>query len=161
MKKVIVMIAGFLFFAPSAFAAGYGDAGCGLGSMVFGDAPGPVQIFAATTNGTSYSQGFGITSGTSNCDASGVILAERADDVFVVQNFDSLAKEMATGEGEHLTTLAGLLGCSADKNTEFASFTQQNYEAIFVSDQTTSAEMLSAVKREISSHPEFSSSCVN
>ncbi len=53
--------------ALSAHAAPYGEAGCGLGSMIFGDSPGFVQVLAATTNGCSGSQTFGITTGTSNC----------------------------------------------------------------------------------------------
>src|SRR5205823_3826374 len=40
----------------------YGLAGCGLGSMLFGDQKGMIQILAATTNGTFGSQTFGITS---------------------------------------------------------------------------------------------------
>ena len=35
-----------------------------------------MQVLAATTNGTSYSQVFGITSGTSNCTTDGVALNE-------------------------------------------------------------------------------------
>src|SRR6266571_3742686 len=42
----------------------YGAAGCGLGSMVFGNQPGGVQVLAATTNATGI-QTFGITTGTS------------------------------------------------------------------------------------------------
>jgi len=44
---------------------GYGMAGCGIGSIVFADKPGMIQIIAATLNGTAGSQTFGITSGTS------------------------------------------------------------------------------------------------
>lgn len=150
-----------MLLSSSAFAAGYGDAGCGLGSMIFGDTPGPVQILAATTNATSYSQAFGITTGTSNCDASGIVLAEREQEMFVTKTYTSLAKEMAAGEGEHLRTLAGLLGCPSDEATQFASFTQQNYETIFASDETTPAEMLSTVKEEMSKDPVLSASCNN
>ncbi len=57
----------YLASSPQASAAPYGTAGCGLGSIVIGSKPGMMQIFAATTNGTSASQSFGITSGTSNC----------------------------------------------------------------------------------------------
>src|SRR5690348_10000976 len=47
--------------------AGYGVAGCGFGSMLFGKQPGFIQVLAATTNGTFGSQTFGISTGTSNC----------------------------------------------------------------------------------------------
>ena len=45
----------------------YGTAGCGLGSMIFGDQKGAIQILAATTNSIFGTQTFGITTGTSNC----------------------------------------------------------------------------------------------
>src|SRR5690349_9857353 len=44
----------------------YGDAGCGLGALAFGDQQGPIQIVAATLNATGV-QTFAITTGTSNC----------------------------------------------------------------------------------------------
>ncbi len=74
MKSLIVVLA-TLGFAAAANAAGagalkgngtYGVAGCGLGSMVFGNQEGGIQVIAATLNGTGI-QTFGITSGTSNC----------------------------------------------------------------------------------------------
>src|SRR4051812_6327755 len=47
---------------------GYGLAGCGLGSVVFGPKPGMVQVAAATTNNYIVPQTFAISSATSNCD---------------------------------------------------------------------------------------------
>ena len=130
--------------------------------MLFGDTPGKfAQVLAFTTNGTSASQAFGISSGTSNCDASGIILAEREPEVFVAQNFTSIAKEIAAGEGEHLYTLSGVLGCPVDKRAHFVSFTQRNFETIYASDETTPIEMLSAVKVGISGDSVLSASCRN
>src|SRR5262245_5106900 len=114
MKRYILAIVGtFLFFSSaSAFAAaGYGEAGCGLGSLIFGTQKGPVQILAATTNGTVNNQSFAITSGTSNCDAKGWDFSKLEQEQFVANNFSGLAKEMASGEGEQLKALSGLLGC--------------------------------------------------
>src|SRR5580658_9609667 len=89
-KRLALIIGGVLLLSTSAMADGtaapaaapapaaasggakYGTAGCGLGSIVFGNKAGIVQIFAATTNGTFATQTFGITTGTSNCsDTSG------------------------------------------------------------------------------------------
>ena len=151
---------GSLFFASSALAAGYGDAGCGLGSMFIGDGPGFAQVFAVTTNGTSGSQSFGISSGTSNCDAStGLVLAGKEQEVFVAHNFDTLTREMAAGTGEALTTFSGLLGCPLDKEREFGTFTQKNYQAIFTSNTTNSIGMLNATKEKLSEDPALSLSC--
>jgi len=159
MKKYLLAIVGTLLFSSSALAAGYGDAGCGLGSLLFGDQSGPVQILAATTNGTSINQAFGITSGTSNCDAKGIVLAEQKQESFAANNFSGLAKEMATGDGEQLTALAGLLGCPMVQQTRFNTVTQKNYAAIFASDTTTPSEMLTAVKTVMSSDAALSAAC--
>ena len=66
MKKISIISVVIALGAPTAaLAAPYGMAGCGLGSMLFGD--GGLQTSAATTNGIVANQSFGITSGTSNC----------------------------------------------------------------------------------------------
>ena len=161
MRKLFFALVGSLFISSSALAAGYGEGGCGLGSLIFGDTPGFVQAFAATTNGTLANQAFGITSGTSNCDASGIVLAQKEQEIFVQQNFDSLTKEMAVGEGEGLYTLAGMLGCPADSASEFGSYTQRNYETIFASNNTTPDEVLATVKAGISKDPVLYAACIN
>ena len=161
MKRYILAIVGTILFSSSAFAAGYGDAGCGLGSLIFGNTPGPVQIFAATTNVLAYNQAFGITSGTSNCDAKGFDNAKLEQERFVSNNFSGLAKEMAAGKGEQLATLAGLLGCPTEKQVQFDTVAQQNYATILATDATTPADMLTAVKAVMSSDAELSAACVN
>jgi hypothetical protein len=158
MKKYLLAIVGTLMFSTSALAAGYGDAGCGLGSLIFGNQSGPVQILAATTNGTGM-QSFGITTGTSNCDAKGIVLAEQQQKSFAANNFSGLAKEMASGSGEQLTAFAGLLGCPMVQQTRFNTVTQKNYGAIFASDTTTPSEMLTAVKTVMSGDAELSAAC--
>src|ERR1700691_5435873 len=121
MKKYILAIVGTILFfsSASAFAASYGEAGCGLGSLIFGTQKGGVQILAATTNGTVNNQSFAITSGTSNCDAQGYDTSKLEQEQFVANNLSGLAKEMASGEGEQLTTLAGLLGCPMTQQPRF------------------------------------------
>ena len=87
----------------------YGDAGCGLGSILFGDSQGLGQAFAATTNSTFYSQTFGITSGTSNCiDVAPGYATARS---FSETNRVALSKEIARGRGESVATLSTLGGC--------------------------------------------------
>jgi len=163
MKKYILTLGVTLLFTSPVFAAGYGDAGCGLGSLIFGSTPGPVQILAATTNNPYIPlQASAITSGTSNCDKESSLQAANEQNQlrFVNANFPSLVKEMATGKGEQLTTLAGMLGCSAAA-PEFGRYTQDHYEAIFASAHTTSSEMLVAVKDGITKNPMLAASCSN
>ncbi len=68
---------------------------------------------------------------------------------------------MAVGEGEHLDTLAGLLGCPAVKGPQFASYAQENYRAIFASEGTTANEMLNAVKIGMAKNPELAAVCIH
>jgi hypothetical protein len=161
MKKYLLALGMTLLLTSPAFSAGYGDAGCGLGSLVFGKTPGAVQILAATTNGTSQNQSFAITSGTSNCDKESALVVSEANQLrFADTNFASLAKESAAGQGEQLAALAGLMGCSAAA-PEFARFTQRHYEAIFATDHTTPSEMLGAIKDGLTQDPVLAASCNN
>ena len=147
------------FSGSSASAAGYGDAGCGLGSIVFGNEQGGVQVLAATTNGTFGTQTFGITTGTSNCNPAGLVKLEKEREEFAMKNYSTLVKEMAMGEGENLDTLASLYGCSEDSHADFGSLVQENFGDIVKSDSTTSQEMLSSLNSEMSGHTVLSQSC--
>ena len=163
MRKVPLLVAVLfsLGLASSALAAGYGAAGCGLGGMLIKDNNTILaQLGATLLNGTGI-QTFAITSGTSGCGESGLVLAESEQEVFVEKNYFNLAKDMATGEGEDLTALAGLLGCSGESVATFSSFTQSNYSSIFISEETTPLEMLGLLKGELAGHPELSTSCLN
>ena len=161
MKKLVMvgaLVLSLVSFSGSAFAAGYGDAGCGLGSIVFGNEQGGVQVIAATLNGTGV-QTFGITTGTSNCNPAGLVKLEKEREEFAQKNYSTLVKEMSMGEGENLDTLAGLYGCSQESHADFGSLVQENFGAIVKSDSTTSQEMLSSLKSEISGHAVLSKSC--
>lgn len=164
MKKLFMVGAAILSlvsFTGSAMAAtGYADAGCGLGSIVFGNEKGAVQVLAATTNGTSGSQTFGITTGTSNCDPGGLVKLEKEREIFAEKNYSTIVKEMAMGEGENLETLAGMYGCSQDSINDFGSLAQDNFGDIVKSEQTSSKEMLSALEAEMAGHKVLSKSCV-
>ncbi len=163
MKKVPLLVVMFvaLVFSGSAFAAGYGAAGCGFGSMVIPENKILHQVGAWFLNSISGNQTFGITSGTSNCGGSGLVLAEKEQEVYVENNFQTLAKEMAAGEGEDLRTLAGMLGCSPAQIEGFGSFTQENYESIFSQAGTTPTEMLGALKARLSEDEAMATSCTN
>lgn len=138
----------------------YGMAGCGLGSALFGaDNTKMMQILAATTNGTVGSQTFGITSGTLNCVEGGVVKAEREQAAFVEVNFQDLKRNMAAGGGEFLTSFATLLGCDDTAKPGFAKMTQERYEAIVPSTETSPMQMLSTVKSQIKATPTLAQAC--
>ncbi len=143
MKKLLAgsLVAGMLF-AGSAFAAPYGDAGCGLGSLIFKDDPGVVQILAATTNGTSGNQTFGMTTGTLNCDNALQVSQNDQLNQFVAHNMDSLARDIAQGQGETLDTFAELLQIPADQRAEFGQKLQSNFAQVFTSEQVVMANVI-------------------
>jgi hypothetical protein len=118
----------------------YGAAGCGLGSVIFGRQEGIVQVFAATTNGTSQSQMFGITSGTSNC-ATGD--GEETAKVFIEGNREALAKDIARGSGETVVSLASLVGCN-DATAVGASL-QKNFSTIFPNESVSTEQVSDSI----------------
>ncbi len=109
----------------SASGQGYGMAGCGLGSVVFGDKPGYIQVFAATTNGASGNQTFGISSGSLNCGESG---KSAQTEQFIQLNQVAIENDMARGQGETVQALSQILNC---QNNNFAQSMKSNYQQAF------------------------------
>jgi len=137
MRKVLALAA--VLLATSAVAADkstesalrgsgtYGAAGCGLGSMAFGNTPGMIQVLAATTNGFFGTQTFGITTGTSNCGKGA--MAMNGTKVFIEGNKEALAKDAARGSGETLVTLSYIAQCK--DTAQVSAALQKNYSSLF------------------------------
>ncbi|MDZ4185587.1 MAG: DUF3015 family protein [Desulfuromonadales bacterium] len=144
MKKLLVttcLTVVAVAMASTSFAASYGAAGCGLGSVLFKDQPGPIQVVAATTNGISGNQTFGITSGTLNCGAP-LYASNNQINNFVAENMDTLARDIAQGQGATLTAFAELLQIPAAEQGEFANKLQANFDKVFTSDQVVMADVI-------------------
>lgn len=144
MKKIILAIS---FLSTVSFA---GDAGCGLGSMIISKNSKLLQLFALTTNGSSFSQAFGITSGTSNCSASSIVMNDKQIEYFAESNQIDLTREMAQGQGEKLNTLAALYGCT-DK-TAFAKLTQGSFSQIVTHENIPAHEMVKNLTHAVTSN---------
>ena len=127
----LITLFSFSTFVTSANAKskGYGMAGCGLGSIVMG--PNGMQISAATTNNTSASQAFGISSGTSNCMTSEEMALLRTQQEYIAINLGSVSKDMARGNGDSLYGLAETLGCNAKIFPSVAKQLKRGYSQIF------------------------------
>ena len=147
-----------ILVSPAAMAADYGMAGCGLGSMLIKD-DGIVQIFAATTNGTSYSQTFGITIGTSNCVSDGVVMADKEQEAFTELNLDNLQRDMAAGQGEYLAAFVTLLGCSEAVRPTIYNFAQASYPITFPTENTTPMQALYGFKVMASQDHQLAAGC--
>ena len=144
MKRIglIVLLCGF---AWQAFATG--DAGCGLGSLIISKNSKGLQLLAGTTNASFGSQTFGITSGTSNCSSSGIVMNDKQIEYFVEVNQEDLKREMAQGRGQKLSTLAALHGCSSDAAVEaFGAKAQRSYEQIVPSASTSAVDLVQNMK---------------
>jgi hypothetical protein len=131
--------------------------GCGLGKELWANANNQksvgVQVLAATTNGTSGTQTFGISSGTSGCTNNGTLLSEYKITVFASANFDNLSQDMARGNGEHLASFAELLNIPQENRGDFYALAQTQYRAMMQSDENTPAAMLASLDSGMSSHP--------
>jgi len=140
---VIVALVGLV---SAAGAVPRNNVGCGLGSMVFEGQNGLAsQTAAATTNGIFGNQTFGITSGTLECEQFQTFTMNEKVNVFVAENMDSLAKDIARGEGEYLDTMAGLMGMDPDARPGFYALLQSNFSRIYTSPAVTPAEVLSNI----------------
>lgn len=132
--RILISAALALGFSSNLWA--YGDAGCGLGSLVMTKNTIVSQILAMTTNGTSWSQTLGITSGTSGCKRSGIVMNDQAQTHFVAANFQTLKEDMAKGAGESVVGLGALMGCPQSHLATFGSFMQSHYDSIVPTDAT-------------------------
>ena len=162
MMKRLAMVSAAVIFASFQAAAAMAmnsdnGPGCGLGKLAWADyknqkSIGP-QVLMATTNGTFGSTTFGISSGTSGCTNDGVIFAEHKTSVFAAINFENLSQEMAQGHGEHLTSLATLMGVPAEHQPEFFALTQEKYTLLVKNGETSPAAMLKALNEAMAGHP--------
>jgi hypothetical protein len=132
--------------------------GCGLGYMLFQGQRGLLpQVLAATTNGTFGNQTFGMTTGTSGCSQDGIVSREHETAVYAQATIENLSQEMAQGQGEHLASLATLLGVPSELHAAFFQVTQANYATLFPTEQTDAGAMLTALKAVLSADPVLAS----
>lgn len=119
-------------------SAAYGMAGCGLGSVLFGETESRGgQVLASTTNGIYGNGTFAMSSGTSNCvpDNSETTAQMRKNmEMFVAANKESLANDIAKSNGETITAISNIMGCK-DSNYLGAKL-QSRYETIFAAEET-------------------------
>ncbi|MCY1262698.1 hypothetical protein D9M68_123390 [compost metagenome] len=125
-----------------AHAAQAGGNGCGWGNMVFEGQRGLFpHLLATTTNGTSGNATFGLTSGTNGCN-SDAVLGYGGRSIFAMNGMlDSIAEDMAKGQGEALDAYATLLGVEAGDRAHFAQVTRQHFGDIFASKDATGEEV--------------------
>ncbi len=156
-NKKILAVALVGLIPTGVMAAGENNTGtCGWGAKLFdgqrGIAP---QVLAATTNGTSGNQTFGISSGTSGCTQDGVVKSNWKTAMFIDGNKDKLARDMSTGNGEALESLAKLIGIQDQHKAAFFKATKDNFAQIFASDNSTTGQVLASLKQVLATDSEL------
>ena len=123
MKK-LTLVAVMTFMVGSASAA-HGPAGCGLGSYLFAGKEGLIfNVLAATVNGTGM-QTFAMSTGTLGCEDAKD--AKVSGPVFIQNNREKLANDVARGQGETLDAYLKLIG--AEKANK--AVLKQNFAKLF------------------------------
>lgn len=131
--------------------------GCGLGKLAWQNYPNQktigAQTMEATTNGSFGTQTFGISSGTSGCTNDGKFWAEEKVNAFASLNFDNLAQDMAQGRGEHLASLATLMGVPASQQPAFFAMTQEKYASLMAAGEASPVALVKALNDAVATHP--------
>jgi hypothetical protein len=110
------------------------------------------QACAATTNSLLGNQTFGITSGTLDCAKPASFTSNERLNEFVGDNMANLAKDMAQGQGEYLSTLAVLMDVPVEQRPTLYALLQANFSRIYTSDSVTQIDVLNNIQTVMSAH---------
>lgn len=168
-KLSMVVVIGLAMVAQGGIvlAAGTPDTGpgCGLGKLAWQNYPHAktkgAQILMATTNGSFGTQTFGISTGTMGCTDDGRWWAEQKATMFAELNTDALAQEMAQGRGEHLASMATLLGVPPPQHETFFAMAQGRYAAMVSSGDLSPASMVKTLNEGIAADPSLAQALLN
>lgn len=131
MKKLFAVVA--LIATTQTFAA-HGPAGCGLGSILFEGKEGLVyNVLAATFNGTSGNQTFGMSTGTLGCEDAQSAKVSAVS--FIENNLVALSNDISKGQGQTLDAYLTLINASKTNKAVLKS----NYKSIFGGEATAQA----------------------
>lgn len=135
MKHVTLALA-LAVASASSFAAGENNVGCGLGSSIFNGQSGiGPQVAAATTNGSTGNQTFGISFGTLGCTQDGVVRSSMKTAMFIDSNRLTLARDAAAGQGESLQGLMAVMAVPADDQAAVAALLKARFATVFADEQ--------------------------
>jgi hypothetical protein len=94
------------------------------------------------------------TTGRSWYNEDGMLRAEHRPIAFATFNYESVKRDIARGRGEHLESLATLLGVSPARFDEFGLLVQARYAAV-ESPRTTPEEILISMRSLLDKHPDL------
>jgi Protein of unknown function (DUF3015) len=162
-KGLIVVLAVTAFIGIQVgvgFATGIADTGpgCGLGKEVWKNDPhtdniGKQMLISTTNNPIIPLQAFAITTGTLGCKNNGKVWVEEKVYMFASTNFESLSQEMAQGQGEHLASLATLMGVPADRQADFFTMAQEGYATFATAGEPSPKLLVRTLNDGMAMHP--------
>ena len=146
-----------LMMASAGAAFADSGPGCGLGQQIFAGQSGLApHVLAATTNGTSSNQLFGLSFDSLGCNGETVITAEFQRNVFVASNYDNIARDAAQGGGHHLESLAALMQMQDADAQHFYTVAQVNYDQLFADTEGDHEKWLEKLDSTLSADPALS-----
>ena len=130
------------------------SSGCGVGTILFEGQKGPVpQVLAVTTNGSLGNQTFGITSGTLGCERDATVRSPTKVRMLMISSLDSLATDVARGQGETLESLAALMAVEPEDKARFFASLQGDFGRIFPSEDVTVDEVIVSMNAVLAEDP--------
>ena len=164
MRRLAVLPLALAFLclgAPGVSAKPSADTGpgCGLGKIAWQEYKQQKNIVPQALMGITnqwlppFNQGFGISYETSGCTNDEKLWAEEKAAMFAGINFENLSQDLAQGRGEHLASLATLLGVPAQEQAEFFSMTQEQYTSLIQSGEASPVALVKALHEVMAAHP--------
>lgn len=153
MKKAALTLALAAATLPGLSLADNGP-GCGIGTEIFKGQSGLfAHTLAATTNGSTFNQWFGLTSGTLDCNPTSVVSNDFERVNFVAANLDNLSQEMAQGGGIHVRTLASLYAIEPSDRAQFYDLTQRKMSQLLDSSKDGAQALLASLDSAMGADP--------
>ena len=135
--------------------------GCGLGKIAWADSEADhrtiiPQLLMSTTNTPIIPlQALSISSGTAGCRNNGRLWAQEKAALFARINLDNVAEDMAQGGGEHLASLATLLGVPTHDQEAFFTASQHEYARLAASGDPSDLAVIKVLNGLVDAHPVF------
>ena len=127
------------------------DCGCGLGGVAIGDREGLLWNLLGTflNDALCGNQTFAMSSGTSDCGRPETLAMLDKLNIFVADNMDVLAVDIAQGNGESLDALAEIAAIPEAKRPVFYSTLQNKFNQIYPTPEVTHDTVVSEITKII------------
>jgi hypothetical protein len=151
MKKIAIALILCLMMVSVASANNVRkDCGCGLGGMAIGDKEGLLwNLLGTFLNGMCGNQTFAMSTGTSDCGQPEKLAILDQMNIFVADNMDALAVDIAQGNGDSLDALAEIAKISEPNRPVFYSALQNNFNRIYPNTDVTSDTVVTEISKII------------